>query len=70
VKRDTLIVLAIAASAALAGWLLTHRAVSPGVNATAEGKGRVLYWYDPMRVPLASVSGAAWGNSVTSLNPS
>ena len=48
-KRETLIVLVIAASAVVAGWLLTHRGVSPGVNPTAEGKGRVLYWYDPMR---------------------
>ena len=39
----------IAASAAVAGWLLAHRGASPDVNATAEGKGRVLYWYDPMR---------------------
>ena len=48
-KREAVIVLVIAAGAAMGGWLLTHRGVSPGVNATAEGKGRVLYWYDPMR---------------------
>jgi len=49
VKKSTLIVLVIAAGAAVGGWLLTHRGASPGVNATAQGKGRVLYWYDPMR---------------------
>ena len=48
-KKYIVVVLVIATSVAVGVWLLRDRSGGMEMHSAAEGKQRILYWYDPMR---------------------